>query len=301
MRKNLLPMINLEELSIAELRQWFCQRLGTNQFWSLDKDFILINSCHLTVLQDDFYTMGDTMIICTNGHCLCELNGQELRLIPQTTLIVLNRQRMHYVEASEDFLFSVVVMSRSFSEQLQVGNQYRVLESARTIPIFTYREQDWRDFICYMQLIESALKMKDYPHRHHLGRLLFEAQHYALGQHLQQEDSVGSRKDDICLRFNRLLTLEYRRHHTVSFYAERLSVTPKHLSECVKKNSGATAGDWIDRMLIRDAKQMLGNTQLSILEISQVLGFEDPSAFGKYFKRIMGVSPKNYRDTNVAQ
>lgn len=294
-------MYNIEELSISDIRRQYCQMLGTNQFWSLDKDFILIRSCHIVMPQDNFVAYGNAMLICNDGNCRCTLDGETYYLSAQSTIIILNRQHVRIIEASENFLFTLVMISQTFSEQLQVGNQFSVLQRARTIPKYTYREQEWQDFCGYMQLIESALRMTDYPYRSHIVRLLFEAQHYALGQHLQQPDAPVGRKDDISTRFSNLLTLEYKRHHSVAFYAERLCVTPKHLSECMKKTSGATAGEWIDRMLIRDAEQMLGNTQMSILEISQNLGFENPSAFGKYFKRIKGVSPKNYRDVHIVQ
>ena len=78
-------------------------------------------------------------------------------------------------------------------------------------------------------------------------------------------------------------------------YADRLCISPKHMSMVVKKVSGRTASDWIDDYVILQAKQMLRSSSLTIQEVSRELNFSNQSFFGKYFKKHVGMSPSEYR------
>ena len=87
----------------------------------------------------------------------------------------------------------------------------------------------------------------------------------------------------------------YKKERSVSFYANKLCLTPKHLSGVVKEVSGKTAGEWIDRLVILEARAMLKTTEMSIQQIAEHLNFANQSFFGKYFKHYVGISPKEYR------
>ena len=95
--------------------------------------------------------------------------------------------------------------------------------------------------------------------------------------------------------FNVLLNKEFLTHRSISFYADKLAVTPKYLSEYVKQQTGQTAGEWIDKAVILEAKVLLQRKDLSISQISTNLSFVDQSVFGKFFKSKTGLSPKAFR------
>ena len=64
----------------------------------------------------------------------------------------------------------------------------------------------------------------------------------------------------------------------------------------VKKVSGKTAGEWIDEYVILEAKALLKYSVMSIQEVAYYMNFPNPSFFGKYFKRYVGISPQKYRE-----
>ena len=72
-------------------------------------------------------------------------------------------------------------------------------------------------------------------------------------------------------------------------------MTNKYLSAILKQETGMTALEWIEHYVILYAKSCLNSTTMTIQEISDELDFPSQSVFGKYFKRVEGVSPKNYR------
>lgn len=99
----------------------------------------------------------------------------------------------------------------------------------------------------------------------------------------------------IVANFKTLLKKEYQNQHTVNFYADKLNITPKHLSEILKKQTGKTAGDWINESVILEAKVLLQNQKYSVAQISEFLNFSDQSVFGKFFKSNTGLTPLEYK------
>ena len=81
----------------------------------------------------------------------------------------------------------------------------------------------------------------------------------------------------------------------LSFYADKMHLTPKYFSTIIKKVSGKTAGAWINEMLLLESKVRLQNKDQTITQISYDLNFSDPSHFGKFFKKHIGISPLGYR------
>ena len=104
-----------------------------------------------------------------------------------------------------------------------------------------------------------------------------------------------SRKEYIFERFYESLVQSYQSERSVKFYADQLCLTPKHLSGVVKEVSGKTVGEWIDELVILEAKALLSSSSMNIQEIADRLNFANQSFFGKYFKHYTGMSPKEYR------
>ena len=82
----------------------------------------------------------------------------------------------------------------------------------------------------------------------------------------------------------------------MKYYADKLCITPKYLSIICKKNSGKTAKEWIQEYVTENVRFYLKSTDKSIKEISDILGFPNPSYLGRYVKERFGMSPKTYRD-----
>lgn len=104
-----------------------------------------------------------------------------------------------------------------------------------------------------------------------------------------------SRNEEIFFSFARLVECDYRIDRTVQYYADRLCITPKHLTTVVKNVSGQTASDWITEYVVLSAKVMLRSSEMTIQEIASELNFPNQSFFGKYFKQHAGMSPQAYR------
>lgn len=128
--------------------------------------------------------------------------------------------------------------------------------------------------------------------RNYIFALVYEVDAY-YRQHVPQAPS--SNNHPLFTKFRQLLRSNYTREHKLEFYAGQLHLTPKSLSAAIKKQTGKSAGQWIDDTIILEAKVLLQNKTLTVSQISSMLNFSDQSVFGKFFRANTGMSPVEYR------
>ena len=116
-----------------------------------------------------------------------------------------------------------------------------------------------------------------------------------------QEQSIerhrfSNRQEELFLGFQRLVTQHFTEHHDIGFYASELCITTTYLSRIVREVSGGrTVMDFINRLLLMEAVFLLRQTSLSIAQIADRLHFADTTTFARFFTRLKGVSPKEFR------
>ncbi len=99
----------------------------------------------------------------------------------------------------------------------------------------------------------------------------------------------------IYLGFSDLMSKHYQEQHEICFYADALKISPRYLSMIVKQITHETVTSLINRKLMYRACWLLRSTDYSISEISNMLHFSDQASFSKFFKRLNGKSPLQYK------
>lgn len=163
---------------------------------------------------------------------------------------------------------------------------------------FTLNEIQAKKVEQIFNLMKETIEKKNFHEqeivRSYILILIHEINSYL--QHPENSENHPTEKlPSIVVNFKNLLKKEYHNHHTVNFYADKLNITPKHLSEILKKQTGKTAGDWITEAVILEAKVLLQNRNYSVAQISELLNFSDQSVFGKFFKSNSGSTPLEYK------
>lgn len=100
-------------------------------------------------------------------------------------------------------------------------------------------------------------------------------------------------------RFNQfidLLELNYQTHHMVHWYAKHMNITTSHLNLIVRENSNKSPLEHIHNRINLEANRSLIYTTMTISEISNFLGFNEPAHFSRFFRTINGISPKEFRN-----
>jgi len=151
--------------------------------------------------------------------------------------------------------------------------------------------------IAKMQEIISYLH-SDHIYKGEVLRMLYSI--FLLDLQNAQQRAIVQRQtpqrvEEIFIGFTRLLPHYFVEHHDISFYADRLHISTVYLSRVVRQVTGRTVVDYINQMLLMEASFLLQTSQLSITQIADYLHFADTPSFSKFFSRLKGMSPKEYR------
>lgn len=109
------------------------------------------------------------------------------------------------------------------------------------------------------------------------------------------EEARNLRSADLYDQLMTLIAGHYSQQHDVKFYADRLAITPRYLSQITDKVVGQSPKQIISNYLMQQAKVLLSTTRLTIQEISIHLGFTTQSSFCQFFQKQEGCSPNQYR------
>lgn len=96
-------------------------------------------------------------------------------------------------------------------------------------------------------------------------------------------------------RFRQLLEQRFRTCKSVTSYAHELCVTPNHLSERIRQETGRPASEHIRQRVMQEARSLLAGPGVQLKQVAYELGFEDTAHFGKLFKRCHGMSFSDFR------
>lgn len=154
------------------------------------------------------------------------------------------------------------------------------------------------------RLANKMLEIIDYLHSDHIYkqeilRLLYGV--FLLDVQNAQQRAIVHRQtpkrlEEIFIEFIRLLPKHFAKHHDIAFYASKLNISSVYLSRVVRQVSNRTVIDFIDQMLLMEASFLLRTTSLSITQIADRLCFADTPSFSKFFSRLKGMSPREYRE-----
>lgn len=111
----------------------------------------------------------------------------------------------------------------------------------------------------------------------------------------QESKSKSAYSHTLLLNFLQLIESNYREMRLPKEYAALLHITPNHLNALCKEQLGAPAGEIIRNRVILEAKRLLAIRDYAVAEIAYELNFKDNSYFSKFFKKIEGVTPEEFR------
>jgi AraC-like DNA-binding protein len=178
-----------------------------------------------------------------------------------------------------------------WNDMMYIHRQYVVTMDEDEILFYTH---------FYDMLSLAIAKGKDNPLHTDVIQSLLRSAILALCGAMKQKLSLATEyhvktSDNHFQRFLDLLHSNDIRRRTVEAYASELYISPKYLTAVCKKNSGKTANEWITEQVLEDIRYYLKQTDFSIKQICNRLGFPNTSFFGKYVKDHFGMTPMQLR------
>lgn len=265
---------------------------------SIGDDLILLEKPIIkSTFNYPFKTNMVTAQICLSGRTEGYIDLNFYISPPSSLTIILPDQILQHKYMSEDFSGLCIIMSQKFINSLNLGQSNSLFLSIMENPVIALSENDLKSVITYYDMLKDAIEKVDNSFRLETVKYLTMAFFYGTSyQFHKKNNKIEKSKNEILVdKFITLVKGHYREERSIGFYADRLCLTPKYLSTVIKANTGRTANDWIDRYVILDAEALLKSSDMTIQQISDELNFSSQSFFGKYFKRLIGVSPTEYR------
>lgn len=244
------------------------------------------------------------VVLCLEGRSDITIEGKKYDVRKNDMFICHSHQFIENLMMSYDFKFKGLLMSPRYFQSIFFlpGKMWKAGLDVRKTPVFHLEDKDVEGFLVNYEMLRYKLSRTDLPHHQQTIKLLLQSLVYEMYDviapklQLKEDVNYGYSSGEILFgRFANLLSTELPHRHPVGYYADKLCITPKYLSAICKKQVGKTASDLIDEMTVNYIKQMLTSSEKSIKEIATDTGFDNLSFFGKFVKRELGVSPREYR------
>ena len=293
--------------------EWIPFFENTEGFYSIDNQLAMFTYSELvsqlqqknpTFLEDmrrphkfDFFLF----INHTSGGIKFKLDMEEFEVTEGGNVITCTPGQIISLESiSEDFDADIMIISRQFMDSLLVylKGTIPVRFGMMRQVVFKNNEQEMQMQKIFVKAVQHALKQTDNPFRLQMVQHVMMAIFYASDkpQSISNKgDVIRTNADLLTKQFLELVKENFRKERQLKFYADELCITPRYLSRVVKECSGSSAADWIERYVVLEARALLKSTNMNIQQISDSLNFPSQTFFGKYFKRRVGMSPKEYR------
>ena len=242
-------------------------------------------------------------IVILSGRMSCLVDLKAYSLQAPAMAILLPGQVLESLEYDEEFKTFTMIMSKEFTDSfnLPVSLQERLF--IQTNHFHPISQEVLEVYVSCFNQIKNVIKQKDNPYRREIIKCLFSAHYYGLGYYIHSSNSENKQtvrmtyQQELCERFITLVSENYKEKREIGYYADKLCVSNKYLSSLLKQETGLTALQWIEKYVVLYAKSCLSSTSMTVQQISDELFFPSQSVFGKYFKRVEGISPKQYRQS----
>lgn len=257
-----------------------------------DDLLILKNASYKDSINEPRKVDVTTFILMDKGESRAIVEGKEYRLQAPCLAVVMPNQTYCLIEASDDLEVRAIIMSNNFTLNLMSSNLNNMILENPVIDI----SSDIVSFNTYynvlLHTVRSSFKSSHLESAKHLTMSML----YFYARKLEHLEKDKKKREIVFDRFCDDVRKFYKINRSIPFYSGRLAVSSKYLNDIVKEKTGITANEYIDRQTIIECKALLSSTDMSILKISLMMHFPSYSVFGKFFKRMTGMTPTEYRE-----
>ena len=254
----------------------------------------------LLMRQKPPFTINDHRLgIVISGEAEINFNLQDRHLKSGTLVYIGPGTIIHPKRLSPDLCIFGMALFTNFPMPFAQGQMPSAFNGQMRDFQLPVSEEDIATATHIMDTIWQTVHASDDYHRPTVTALVAAQVHhydYLFHQQANQLASKRSREQTIFDRFLHLVTQHCTEHHQIGYYAEHMCLTERYLNTVIRQTSGTTAKEWIDRALITRIKIELRHTDKPVAQIANEMHFANPSFFSKYFRRITGMTPGEYRE-----
>ena len=243
------------------------------------------------------------IFICLEGDGYVIIDEHKYQLSPRTMCVSFPGTIIQAFKRNEEFKSYTLMINTDFIGGLNTPLANSIQMFMRENPCMVLSQEQLDSILQICKIMHERDTRTDHPFRDQINRHMLTLLCYELAGIYAHDIPVKrepcSRQDIIFRRFLSLLATDITISREVQYYADKLCITPKYLTIVTRQISGSSAANWITRSVILNAKALLSSTQLTIQQVSNKLNFPNPSFFGQYFLRHTGMTPKEFRRSQL--
>ena len=273
-----------------------------NEFRFINAEFGFVTS--FSKMETTIFKIGQPyrlqegrIAIITNGRARVLINLIEYIFRPNYISLIAPGSIIQIIETSQDFDAHMMAIEHNFlpvSGKEEFFAHFLQRKKNLLLPLTTTEQVQIENFITVMWDVLQEPVFRKEVIQHLLAGLLYNIEYIAKNKG-QSESSPLTHQNDIFQRFISLVNTYSKTERNVSFYADKLSLTPRYLNTVIRQASQQTVMDWINQSIILEAKVLLKHSNRLVYQISDELNFPNPSFFSKFFKRMTGMTPQEYQ------
>lgn len=256
--------------------------------------------------QGPFKVNGLLWILCRRGGFDVEVNFTKYHQ-GENTLIITGADSLLMISGVDEGETDCYILGMSGSFLRDTNIDINVLSTVPMLnvaacPVMDLGEEVGDVMARYMELLHINTAGDGVePYRRSISRTLIASMCYSVMQAQALKHSgtdvprQRSRRATYVYEFKGLVNKYHKLERSVGFYADKMFISPKYLSLIIKEATGRSAAEWIDEMVILEAKNLLRFSGKNIQQVAYELNFSNQSSFGKYFKHLTGMSPSEYQ------
>ena len=264
---------------------------------------VVYSECVDEIKSPRFADWGVHML-CKEGEVTFRYMDKDVTLKRNEAAVLSRPNLVTDLKKSADLQIEFVAAPFKFMHSLLPANHYGVngCISLFDNPVIALSEKGAQKLHTDMQNIRERIEDTDHLfYEEMIGSVLLTMifDLYYVHTKLFDKAAVSERSSSIVKRFIGMLEAGRTKHHReVSYYASMLHVTPKYLSEVVRRNTGRCVTYLIDQYTVPQIIDYLKNSDMSLTQISEEMNFNSLSYFSRYVTKHLGMNPRDYRRKN---
>lgn len=253
-------------------------------------------------MREGFVCFGIGLVVCHAGEFGFTLSGREHTARAGQTVFIPDGAYFKADGQSPGLALSIIIYKTEpiryvLGTMVQSVRLYSIMSPERHC-VWTTGDED--GLARYVALIGAGQPRPDDYFAVNERKLLLLSLTYRLCTLFKRKfvggGSPDARRTETFLKLIRLIDRHYMAERGVAFYADKLFLSPKYLSELSKSMCGYTVQELVFKAITRRAMSLLDSTNKTVAEIADDFNFPNPSSFGTFFKKQTGMSPQRYRD-----
>lgn len=240
---------------------------------------------------------GFAFCLCTIGRIRIRINYSEYLVESGEMFVVLAKHIFSVLEYSDDIEVKAIFISLDFMYHMPVSLDFDLLTHVNVHPCAKLDGKQTEDLIKIYSIIrhydQERKSSRQIQNTLVLSLVLIAVSVFELCP--ADNENACSRQESLTRSFFNLLLQHFETERSVSFYADKLCITPKYLTMTIKSVTKHSVQNWINEFVLTEAKRYLRTTALTVWQISERLNFSTDSSFVRFFRTHTGCTPLEYR------